>query len=412
MDDVATPPIDDARGADATARRALISGAGIAGLSAAYWLERTGWEVDVVERAPEFRDGGQNIDVRGIAREVVAKMGLDDEVRAMTTTEEGTAFVDDEGRIIGEFPAGEGDGPTAELEILRGDLAHLVLEACGPRTTVRHGIRISSVDDTSEQVTVTFDDGASVGYDLLVIAEGVRSSTRDLVFGTEVERHDLGLVMVYGTIDRIATDDRRWRWFFTDRRRHATLRPDAVGTTRATLAYIDRGSALAGLDRDAMMEVLRRVYDGAGWQTTRILDGFASSHDVYADDLTQIRMSTWSRGRVVVTGDAAWCVTPLGGGGASLALTGGYVLAAFLRQDAPTEQSAALRGFEEWMRPLVSDVQDLPKGMPGLVYPRTRVGVRALRLLVRAATAGPVRTFASRVGNVARSERALPPIEG
>src|SRR6185312_1419430 len=111
-----------------TTSRAVISGASIAGLSTAFWLRRLGWDVTVLERAAEFRDGGQNVDVRGVAREVVARMGLTDAVRAQNTTETGTVIVDATGAVVAELPSEGPDGPTAELEVLRGDLARTVLD--------------------------------------------------------------------------------------------------------------------------------------------------------------------------------------------------------------------------------------------------------------------------------------------
>jgi 2-polyprenyl-6-methoxyphenol hydroxylase-like FAD-dependent oxidoreductase len=140
-----------------TARRALISGASIAGLSTAFWLDHVGWDVTVIERAETFRDGGQNVDVRGVAREVLNRMGLTDAVRDRTTTEEGTAFVDTTGRSLARFPAGEDpDGPTAELEILRGDLAALLRDRIGE---ARYGQQITAITDHGTDVEVTFRSG-------------------------------------------------------------------------------------------------------------------------------------------------------------------------------------------------------------------------------------------------------------
>lgn len=175
---------------------ALVSGASIAGLTTAYWLARAGWRITLLETAPAFRDGGQNVDVRGTAREVITRMGLLDAVRAATTTEVGTRFVDDTGETLGEFPQeGDEDGPTAALEILRGDLAHLLLDALPADLRPRFGEHIVAVDDRGTDVVATLASGDTLRADLLVVAEGVRSSTRDLVFGTAVERHPLGLTM-------------------------------------------------------------------------------------------------------------------------------------------------------------------------------------------------------------------------
>lgn len=110
------------------AHRVLVTGASIAGCTAAWWLSHLGNEVTVVERTAEFRDGGQNIDVRGIGREVLRRMGLEQRVLECGTGETGTAWVDGDGRIVAQFTTDElgGDGPTAEMEILRGDLARVL----------------------------------------------------------------------------------------------------------------------------------------------------------------------------------------------------------------------------------------------------------------------------------------------
>jgi 2-polyprenyl-6-methoxyphenol hydroxylase-like FAD-dependent oxidoreductase len=389
-----------------TSTRALVSGASIAGLSTAYWLHRAGWEVDVVERFDAFRDGGQNVDVRGAAREVLAMMGLEKEVRRRSTTEEGTAIVDGTGRAVARFPVEDPDGPTADLEILRGDLARVILEALPGTVQVRYGDQIDDVRDLGPQVEVTLRSGTVARYDLLVVAEGVRSRTRDLVFGSAVSRRELGVDMAYGTIPRTADDDRWWRWYWAVGGRQITLRPDDTGTTRATLAFTTRGRNLADLPRDQALALLREVYHDAGWQAGRILDGFDSSDDVYLDHLTQITMSSWSAGRVCLTGDAAWCVTPLGGGGTSLAMTGGYVLAAYLSHGEPIE--VALGRYQKWMQPLVTDVQQLPPGMPAIAYPASALGVRTLRLGARIGSTGPLRRLTSRLGHVARTGQPLP----
>lgn len=154
-------------------RRVLISGASIAGPALAWWLARYGWSVTVVERFDGPREGGQNIDVRGAAREVLRRMELEDEVLSAGTGEQGIAFVDDRGRRLAESPAGSGDtdGATAELELLRGDL---------------------------------------------------------VLPGAEVS--DLGLHVAYLTIPRTPADDDWWRAYTGTRSRVAWLRPDNHGT--------------------------------------------------------------------------------------------------------------------------------------------------------------------------------------
>ncbi|MFD4636384.1 FAD-dependent monooxygenase [Lentzea sp. NPDC058436] len=384
-----------------TTRHAVISGASIAGLSAAFWLRRTGWEVTVLERAKAFRDGGQNVDVRGTAREVLTRMGLFDAVKEQNTTETGTVFVDSSGQVLAELPSAGPDAATAELEVLRGDFARTILRHLPAGVEVLYGDTISGVEDGTEDVTVSTTSGRTVRADLLVIAEGVGSSTRDLLFDGLVDRRDLGVAMVFGTIPRTPDDDTRWRWYTTTGGRQIHLRPDNHGTTRAMLACTGNIATGAGA-----LSRFRDRYADAGWEARRVLDGFDGSDDVYVDQLTQIRMPTWHRGRVCLAGDAAWCVTPMGGGGASLALVSGYVLAASLSGSARLD--GGLAAYEEWMRPLVDDVQNLPRWILPFAYPRTRLGLRLRRLADKALTSRLLAPLTAKATQVAASDRALP----
>lgn len=396
-----------------TAPHALITGASIAGLSAAWWLRRIGWDVTVVERAPSFRDGGQNVDVRGIAREVLDRMALTDAIRAKNTTETGTVIVDAHDKVIAELPSDGPDGATAELEVLRGDFARAILESLPEGVRFVYGDAVAEVDESREdRVSIVTESGERLDASLLIVAEGVRSRTRDLLFATsEVDAAPLGITMAFGTIPRTADDDGRWRWYNAVGGRQVHLRPDPYGTTRAILSYAG-DDGLAQRDRDDALRVLRERYADAGWQAPRVLDGFDSSDDVYIDELTQIRMPGWHRGRVCVIGDAAWCVTPMGGGGSSLALTGGYVLAAFLSQvDGPVDRDRldeALSSFDGWMRPLVDQIQGIPRGMLRLAYPHSRLGLAARGVLMKAMTAPPLSHLAARFGQVADTDQELP----
>lgn len=397
-----------------SAPHAVISGASIAGLSAAWWLRHTGWEVTVVERAPAFRDGGQNVDVRGVAKQVLERMGLTEAVRAANTTETGTVLVDADGRVTATLPKGP-DGATAELEVLRGDLARTVLDALPDGVTSVFGEWITDVDDTvPDRVTVTTDRGRVLRADLLVVAEGVRSTTRALVFDHpgDVDERDLGVTMAFGTIPRTDSDDRRWRWYNAVGGRQVHLRPDPYDTTRAILAWAGDDDGVTGADRGRVQERLEERFADAGWQSRRVLDGFATSDDVYVDRLTQVRMPVWRRGRVAVVGDAAWCVTPMGGGGASLALTSGYVLAASVtgRSSDRDALDRALAAFDDWMRPLVDDVQGIPRGIVRFAYPRTRFGLALRHVADKVLLEGPLQGLAAKATRVAETDRELPPV--
>ena len=377
-------------------RHVFVSGASIAGLSTAFWMHRAGWHVTVLERAPQFRDGGQNVDIRGIARDVLQRMGLLDAVRAANTTETGTVVVDSDGTVRATLPSDGPEGATAELEVLRGDLAKIILDAV-PDVELVYGDTVAEVRHRNDRVEVVTTAGRHLDAEFLVVAEGARSRTRDRLFPAEsIHRRDLDITMAVGTIPRTETDDQTWRWYNAIGGRSVHLRPDNHGTTRAILAYAP-GEDLLGVDRSEALARVRSRYADVGWQAPRVLDAFEYADDLYFDQLTQIRVDRWHRGRIVLVGDAAWCVTLMGGGGASLALTGGYALAAALTDPANDDPEKALTAYEHWMRPLADRVGRTPKALVRFAYPRTRAGLAARGIADRLVTATILRTLVQRL---------------
>lgn len=375
----------------------LVTGASIAGNSAAYWLGRQGHDVTVLERAPAFRDGGQNIDVRGVGREVIRRMRLEDQALRQGTGEEGTVWVKADGTPAACFLASqiEGDGPTAEMEILRGDLARLIYEPARAHAHFRFGGQVRSIEQDADGVSVTFKSGATDRYDLVVVAEGVGSATRELIFPKENDPRWMDLTTAYFTIPRAADDDRMWRWYHTTNGRSISLRPDRHGTARATLSIQMKAKGEEDWPIDRQKAWLRETFADAGWQAPRVLAGMETTDDFYFDALRQVRMPCWSKGRVVLTGDSAWAVTPLGGIGATLALTGSYVLAGELARHDDT--GAALTAYEKAMRPMTDEAQGIPKFVPRLANPHSRTGIRLLHATLRLASRPALRSAASKL---------------
>jgi 2-polyprenyl-6-methoxyphenol hydroxylase-like FAD-dependent oxidoreductase len=376
-------------------RTILISGASIAGPALAYWLNARGLQTTVVERFDELRDDGQNIDVRGAGRDVARRMGIEDAIRAASTGETGTEFVDTDGTSIARFAAGESDsgGATAELEILRGQLSRIIVDRTRGDTEYVFGDQIVALDDGADGVTVTFDHGPRRTFDVVVVAEGLRSRTRSLVFpGVDAVR-ELGFYVAYLTIPRTGEDTDLWRWHSAGRGRSITLRPDNLGTIRATLGFLSDLRGLDELDRDAVVTILRRTFADAGWVAPRVLAALGDA-PLYFDAVGQARMPSWSSGRVAMVGDAAYCSSPVSGMSTSLALTGAYVLAGEL---AAHPHRTAFARYEAVMRPYVERAQKLPPGAPRIANPRSRTGVAFMNSVLRIA-ASPA---AERLGGLA-----------
>lgn len=372
----------------------LISGVSIAGPALAFWLERYGWQVTLVERADSLREGGQNIDVRGAGREVVRRMGLENAIRQANTGEIGTRFVDAQNRTIAQIAAGQGDteGATAELEILRGDLAQILVDATSEKSEYIFGDSIATLTEETQGVRVTFSSGRERIFDAVVVAEGKNSRTRELLFDKD-PLSPLGLYTAYLTIPKASTDTNWARWYNALGRRSITLRPDNKGTTRATFSFISGDADLEHRTRQEQKEILREVFSDAGWEAPRILRALEGETDMYFEYVGQVKLPCWSAGKVVLLGDAAYCASPVSGMGTSLSLVGAYILAGQLARTHDISEGFA--SYESIMRPYVKQAQQLPPGVPGIAHPASAIGLRGFHLAVKVATS----PLASALGN-------------
>nr|WP_221380704.1 FAD-dependent monooxygenase [Actinoplanes polyasparticus] len=369
----------------------LISGASIAGPALAFWLNRAGWHTTVVERFDQLRDAGHNIDVRGAAREVVRRMGLEEAMLASRTGEEGTEFVDGRGRSLAVFPrsATKVDGATAELEILRGELSRILYEGTRNETEYVFGDQITNLEDVGTHVEVSFANSPQRSFDVVVIAEGLTSRTRRMVM-PDADISRVGLYTAYLTIPRTDDDNDYWRWYNAPGSRVVMTRPDNLGTTRAVLSFTSNRRGLETLPEPQVTALLRSTFSDAGWMASRVLDGLDAPY--YFDAIGQVRLPKWNEGRIGLIGDAAYCASPLSGMSTSLALVGAYVLAGELStaSDLPTAYDA----YERRLRPYVERAQKLPPGGVGLAYPSGRAGLAVLRTAVRVLGSRPVQKLA------------------
>jgi 2-polyprenyl-6-methoxyphenol hydroxylase-like FAD-dependent oxidoreductase len=392
--------------------RVLVTGASIAGPAVAWGLDRAGYDVTLLERSAEQRTTGQNIDIRGAGREIVDRMGIRDVVMRNLTGEDGTRYVDEAGRPYAVFPRTEGeDGPTAEIEILRGRFAGILVDALPAGVELRYGDLLVGARQDASGVDVEFDSGARERFDLVVVAEGRSSRTRRILFAEETELRDFGVSIAYGTLDRLPADTDAWDWFTGTRGRVASIRPDDEGTIRASMSFESEPMGFEQLPVEAQLEVLRARFRGAGWQTQRILDGFAARPtEFYTQRMEQVVVSRWAKGRVVLLGDAAWGSGPTGMG-TTLSLVGAYLLAGELGkalEDRADTPQAAFARYERLMRRYADSAQGLPPGGARLMHPSSRAGVAAMRAAMRVAASGPVRSFAQRY--LLTSEKHVPAI--
>lgn len=379
-------------------RTVLISGAGVAGPALAFWLRRHGFAVTVVERAPGLRPGGQAVDVRGTAREVVDRMGLTARIRAETLREKGMAYVDERGGVRARLPvhAFGGEGIVADIEIERGDLARLLYEATRDDVEYVFDDSIETLEQTGDGVRLTFDRSAPRTVDLVVGADGSHSRTRALAFGPESAYvRPLGAYLAYFSIPH--RDETGWFLLHNapDGRVVGT-RPTRDGRTAAFFSFRSPELDVDRRDRAAQQRLLADRFAGVGWRAAELLAAAPDAGDFYFDRYGQVRMERWSAGRVALLGDAAWCPSPLTGQGTSLALVGAYLLAGELAA-ARGDHALAYRRYEELLRPHVTRGQELPGGGISGFLPASRTAIRMRDASMRAMTSRPLRGLATRL---------------
>lgn len=363
--------------------RIVICGAGIAGLSLAQRLGTLGWDVVVLERAPGPRTQGYMIDFFGTGYDAAESMGVMPRLLELGYHIEEATFVDEAGRRRGALKYSQfAEVVGGQLvSIMRPDLELALRESLPPAVDVRWGTTLTGVDAGGGGVTLTLSDGSTLRADLLAGADGIHSTVRRLVFGEERRwlRH-LGFHTAAFT--------------FEDPEIHALaegrfLLTDTIG--RQMGLYGLRNGRVAvfavhetqdqALPADAPAAV-RAAYGTLGWIVPRVLELCPPHPSVYYDQVAQIMMPEWSRGRVVLLGDACQAVSLVAGQGASLGVGGAYVLAEQLAGSDRIE--AALEAYERMWRPIVEEKQKVGRDAARWFLPESRLQLRLRRLMIAA----------------------------
>ncbi|MEU1983883.1 FAD-dependent monooxygenase [Nocardia sp. NPDC019395] len=327
-------------------RTVLVSGASIAGPAIAYWLDRYGFDVTVVERAPALRPGGQAVDFKGtVQRTVLERMGVYDEIQRRSTGATDMVFVDADGReqarISGDFTGGD-------VEILRGDLAEILYGLTARRCTYVFGDSITALRETADGVEVEFEHAPARRFDLVVGADGIHSRVRRLAFGPEEK-----FVRHRGYYYAIAGEPPAGEHAEGPRRRTslgytAPGRLAVRGGPKAQQMYMFAAPELGFADDAEKRRVLIDRFTGMGGAVPEMLAELTEYDDFYLDGLARVRMPSYASGRVVLVGDSAYGNT-LAGFGTGLALVGAYVLAGELAAAAGDHTTAFAR-YERIMR--------------------------------------------------------------
>lgn len=339
--------------------RILISGAGPAGLTAAYWLKRYGYTPTVVERAPSLVVGGYKIDVRGAALQVVKQMGVHDAVMAAHTDMQGAMLVDKAGNVVHRMSGDDfGHRVGGDIEIIRGNLCQVLKDHVGD-VEFLFGDTIQAITQSANGALVQFTKNGEREFDCVIGADGLHSNVRRIVFGEESRfLRDLGMYLCVYSVPNYLNLDRMEIQYSELGRIAAIWSSRGDANARACFGFSASTLRIDLRDRAQQQQALRTVYEGIGWEVPRLLEMMPTATDWYFDTAAQIDMPRWSEGRVALVGDAAYCASPMSGQGTSIALIGAHVLAGELAA-AAGDHVRAFAEFENVMRPFVAANQAL-----------------------------------------------------
>ncbi|MGH9140445.1 MAG: FAD-binding domain [Vicinamibacterales bacterium] len=355
----------------------LISGAGIAGPTLAYWLARYGIDATIVEKARKLRTGGYIIDFWGAGFEIADRMGLVPEVRRSGYNVREVWVVNRSGARVSGFPVeaftrAMGDGFTS---LPRGDLAAAIFSRIAGKVEAIFDDTVEGLEQTDTGVNVTFERHGTRSFDLVIGADGLHSRIREIVFGPEsrFERY-LGLKVAAFEVTGYRPRNELTYVMYTQVGRQVAR--FAMRDDRTMFLFTFEDDDVGGpTDIAGQKALLRNRFGQSGWECPHILDALDRADDLYFDRVSQVHMNQedglWTKGRITLVGDAASCVSLLGGQGSALAMTAAYILAGELRR-ANGDYRAAFAQYQQLFGPFVAIKQRAAVRFAGGLAPTSK----------------------------------------
>lgn len=353
----------------------LISGAGVAGPTLAWWLHHFGLEPTIVEIAPQFRTGGYMVDFWGKGFDLVDRMGLLPEVRSKGYNIREVRFVHAGGSRAGGFSTDGFSRATGGrfTSLPRSDLADIIWRAVPSSVETRFGDQVTQIEQLGDAVRVQFANSSAESFDFVIGADGLHSKVRELIFGPE-KKFETFLGYAFAAFTVTGYEPRTPDTYVGHGvpGRHASRVSMRDDRTLVLFIWRDHTPALPLTDEERRA-LLKNRFSGMGWETDRMLDALDSANDLYMDSISQIHLPRWSDGRIALVGDAAWAPSFLAGEGCGLGIIGAYVLAGELARSGG--EPVAFDRYESRLREFIEAKQKKAARFGGAFCPSTRFGL-------------------------------------
>lgn len=366
-------------------RTVLIAGVGIAGPTLAYWLRAAGFKPTLVERAPALRGSGYVIDFWGLGYDIAERMGLMEDIERIGYHVQEMQVVGDRGQRVTSFGTKVFDELTGGryITLARSGLSRLLFEKASERTETLFDDEIADLREHKDGVQVQFKRAGERRFDLVVGADGLHSEIRSLAFGPQ-DRFEKHLGYAVAALEVRGYRPRNEDAYLMYSQPGRMLGRFTQHNDRTLFLFVfatDGGPLPAALDQQKAM--LREIYRDGKWETPQILDELDRGQELYFDSVSQIRMERWSQGRVVLVGDAAFCVSLLAGQGSALAMISAYVLAGELAR-ANDQYEIAFSRYEGLLHDYIDTKQKGAERFAGALAPKTGRGLWFRNQVIRA----------------------------
>jgi 2-polyprenyl-6-methoxyphenol hydroxylase-like FAD-dependent oxidoreductase len=361
----------------------LISGAGIAGPALAFWLKAAGYEPTIVERASALRSGGYVIDFWGLGYDLAERMGLIAEISRIGYHVREVRIVNDAGHRVAGFGTAVFSELTAGrfVTLPRSTLSRLLFGKLRDSVETIFGDEIVALEQETDCVRVALEHAGERRFDLLIGADGLHSAVRKLAFGPQsgFEKR-LGYAVAAFEASGYRPRDEDVYLMYGEPGR--MLGRFTLHDNRTLFLFIFAANAFPDT-LEAQKALLRDLYGRGGWECRKVLGELDATDELYFDSVSQIKMQNWSRGRVALVGDAAFCVSLLAGQGSALAMIAAYMLAGELSASQGRYQQA-FASYEARLRSYIDAKQRGAERFAGAFAPRTRVGLNFRNLVIKA----------------------------